>query len=198
MNETNESYYERNKEKIKARSRKYYLDNKTKCNQYYVDHKEYFRIKKQEFDRRNPDYNSIYSKQNRVVLNEKLKDKIGRNPHLKIRTKLTSRVAAIIRNKVTTEKLIKTTLSCSISEFRIHLESKFTDGMTWENYGNVWEIDHIMPCSKFNLTDEKQQTICYHYTNLQPLLKAMNRWKKAKILPQPYDGKYQIYMALKK
>ena len=44
--------------------------------------------------------------------------------------------------------------------------------MTWDNHGEIWEIDHIIPCSKFNLTEEKQQKECFHYTNLQPLFKT--------------------------
>ena len=44
--------------------------------------------------------------------------------------------------------------------------------MTWENHGEVWEIDHINPCASFDLTDIKQQKQCFHYTNLQPLFKT--------------------------
>ena len=39
-----------------------------------------------------------------------------------------------------------------------------------ENYGTFgWHIDHIRPCSSFDLTDLEQQKQCFHYTNLQPL-----------------------------
>jgi len=59
-------------------------------------------------------------------------------------------------------------LGCSTEKLRIHLESQFTNGMSWENYGE-WHIDHIIPCSKFDLTIEENQKKCFHYTNLQPL-----------------------------
>lgn len=51
--------------------------------------------------------------------------------------------------------------------------------MSWENYGFYgWHIDHIKPCSKFDLTDPKQQEQCFHYSNLQPLW-AIENFKKS-------------------
>jgi hypothetical protein len=42
--------------------------------------------------------------------------------------------------------------------------------MSWNNYGiKGWHIDHIKPCSSFDLSDLEQQKKCFHYTNLQPL-----------------------------
>src|ERR1035437_2690014 len=64
----------------------------------------------------------------------------------------------------TTEAL----LGCSFEQTKIHLESKFHPGMTWENYGQ-WHIDHIIPCSFFNLLDAQQQKMCFNYRNLQPM-----------------------------
>src|SRR5574343_40330 len=48
-------------------------------------------------------------------------------------------------------------LGISIDEFKKYLESKFIDGMTWKNYGRYgWHIDHIVPLSKFDLTNREQ------------------------------------------
>lgn len=59
-------------------------------------------------------------------------------------------------------------LGCTSDELRVYLESKFSEGMSWENYGK-WHIDHIKPLSKFDLNDELQFNEACHYTNLQPL-----------------------------
>lgn len=54
--------------------------------------------------------------------------------------------------------------------------------MSWNNYGkNGWEIDHIIPCSYFDLTKEENQRICFNYRNLQPLWASENNTKKAKV-----------------
>lgn len=57
-------------------------------------------------------------------------------------------------------------LGCSIADLKIHLESQFTQGMTWDNYGD-WHIDHIVPLA--SAIDEQGILKLCHYTNLQPL-----------------------------
>jgi len=74
-------------------------------------------------------------------------------------------------------------VGCSVVELKKHLESKFTEGMTWENYGQ-WHIDHIRQCASFNLEDPEEQKKCFHWTNLQPLwaadnLKKSDKWQEA-------------------
>lgn len=71
-------------------------------------------------------------------------------------------------------------LGCSIKEFKIHLETQFTRGMNWDNYG-LWHIDHRIPCASFDFSYSEQQEICFHYTNLQPLWAEENFRKGSKI-----------------
>lgn len=89
-------------------------------------------------------------------------------------------IHALQRNsKVTnTIKLI----GCSIEELKNHLEKQFNKDMNWTNWGQFgWHIDHIRPCSSFDLSDPKQQKQCFHYSNLQPLWWYDNLSKKDKI-----------------
>jgi len=74
-------------------------------------------------------------------------------------------------------------LDCTFEEFKIYFENLFTGGMTWDLFmqGKI-HIDHIKPCSRFDLTDESQQRECFHYTNLQPLWAIDNIRKSNKIL----------------
>ena len=49
--------------------------------------------------------------------------------------------------------------------------------MSWDNHGygdDKWHIDHIKPCSKFDLSIIKNQEMCFNYINLQPLWKKDN------------------------
>jgi hypothetical protein len=69
---------------------------------------------------------------------------------------------------------------CTKQELRQHLVSKFRDGMTLENHGPIWHIDHIRPCASFDLSDPAQAAACFHYSNLQPLFAKENRMKSDK------------------
>jgi hypothetical protein len=55
--------------------------------------------------------------------------------------------------------------------------------MSWENAGSVWHIDHIRPVASFDLLDLDQQKLCFHYSNLQPLLAAENLAKGCSMQP---------------
>jgi hypothetical protein len=72
---------------------------------------------------------------------------------------------------------------CSPKELRQHLESQFTDGMDWGNYGvRGWHIDHVKPCASYDLTDDNQIRECFHYTNLQPLWAEDNIRKRDRVV----------------
>ena len=74
-------------------------------------------------------------------------------------------------------------VGCTKKELNQHLESQFTEGMSWGNYGSgengdhvgSWHIDHIIPISKF------KGEFPNHYTNLQPMWGIDNMKKGNKI-----------------
>lgn len=107
----------------------------------------------------------------KIKLKTTKKWKKNRGLQYKIRNNISARIYFAIKNN-SSKKSINTIklLGCDIKFFMKYIESQFIDGMAWENYGK-WELDYIMPCSRFDLTDEKQQKECFHYTNYQPLWK---------------------------
>lgn len=60
-------------------------------------------------------------------------------------------------------------LGCTLKMFKKWLEFMFDSDMTWDNYGTVWTIDHVIPLNIFDLTDKKQQNIAFNWKNIQPL-----------------------------
>jgi hypothetical protein len=63
-------------------------------------------------------------------------------------------------------------------DFKNHIESLFTDGMSWDNYGK-WHVDHIIPVSKFD--KNTPLFIINSLDNLQPLWALENLSKSNKI-----------------
>lgn len=57
----------------------------------------------------------------------------------------------------------------SRTDFREYIEHQFIEGMTWENYCKEWEIDHIVPASSFDMSNEEDLSLCWHYLNLMPM-----------------------------
>lgn len=104
---------------------------------------------------------------------------VNNNPHAKITQNLRARMRKVIKKGFKSGHSLSI-LGCSSQEWKVYLESKFTDGMSWENYGE-WHIDHIVPCASFDLTKEEDQIRCFHYTNTQPLWKADNYKKGCKV-----------------
>ena len=151
IRDINKKYYEKNKEKIKEKSKKYYEKNK----ETLIDRKlEWYYNNKEQV------------KETRKLYESKCR---AENCDFKIKKNLSRRIRqALSKNKKSnsTEKLI----GCTLSFLKLHLEEKFEDGMNWDNYGfKGWHIDHIKPCSLFDLSDPEQQKECFNYTNLQPL-----------------------------
>lgn len=72
-------------------------------------------------------------------------------------------------------------LGASIEIVYKHLEAQFKEGMSWDNYGK-WHVDHILPCSSFDLSKPEEQLKCFNYKNLQPLWAIDNLKKQAKII----------------
>lgn len=77
----------------------------------------------------------------------------------------------------------ETLVGYTVEQLKRHLERKFNQNMTWENYGIVWQIDHKIPISAFNF--EKPEDIdfrrCWSLNNLQPLEVSKNGSKGAKL-----------------
>ena len=129
-----------------------------------------------------------WRKENREILNknhkEYEKNRKLTDAEFKLLKTLRSRLGCAIKrqqsNKCDTTIEL---LGCSISFFKGFLESKFKEGMTWENHGE-WHIDHIKPCASFNLLNEDEQKKCFHYTNLQPLWASENLSKGCKYIDE--------------
>jgi hypothetical protein len=92
--------------------------------------------------------------------------------HMYWKRRLQSCLNSAIRYNNKTSPLLEKYLGCSLIKFKHHIESQFTEGMTWDNHGkgfNKWEFDHIKGCNNFDLSKEKDKLICWNYKNIRPM-----------------------------
>lgn len=78
-------------------------------------------------------------------------------------------------------------LGYSIDDLKRHLENRFVLGMSWDNYGAAWHIDHIIPMALFDFSRNSEESIrrCFALANLQPLPASENMSKGAKLFLIP-------------
>lgn len=101
------------------------------------------------------------------------------DPNFKLTCKLRDRLRPLLIKSKSND--YNDFISCSPQFLRSWFQSKFTDKMTFDNYGTYWHIDHVVPCSAFNLLDPEEIKVCFHWTNLQPLESKANQSKVNKL-----------------
>lgn len=67
-----------------------------------------------------------------------------------------------------------TEVGCTRELFRAWMAKQFTKDMSWDNYGKVWSVDHLLPQAWFRADEHARRYLMNHYTNLRPLLSFDN------------------------
>jgi hypothetical protein len=120
-----------------------------------------------------------YRNKHRKKITKKYLERRKKDPVFKLLTTLRGRIVKVLKGN-SKSKSTQELIGCNIEQLWIHLEKSFKPGMTRENHGK-WHLDHIIPCSSFDLTKPEEQAQCFHYTNLQPLWASENLAKGSKI-----------------
>ena len=122
---------------------------------------------------------------NEIKLNErfrqnrlKCKDCEREEPISKIIRNVRSRIFSAIKNK---SKHTIIYLGCNCSDYLKWL-LKNKNSYTFENYGKEWHIDHVIPISKFDITNEEQQLLAFNWRNTMTLSVEENLKKNKKII----------------
>lgn len=130
-------------------------------------------ISRKELARREANKEAYYAKQN-----EYRRTRYAEDPAYRLKCALRARLRKAVVGHVKGGSAVDD-LGCSIPELMAHLTQQFQPGMTWDNLGAEWQIDHIKALGLFDLTDPGQFKQAVHYTNLQPLFHADHKVKSA-------------------
>lgn len=140
-------------------------------------------------------YNSAYFAENREVIQARSSkyhvDRAKRDPNFKMAKNLRNRFRKVLKCDRLGESSLSI-LGCSIEFFKRWLEYKFESDMTFENHGTVWDLDHVIPISKFELHDNEDEVRkCFHWTNFQPLYHSANLKKSCSVTKEEVDEHIQ-------
>jgi hypothetical protein len=189
------AYYEANREKVSASRKAYYEANRETVS---AARKAYRKANREKVSARNKAYreanrdkvtaafNAWYeaNKKHKVASDVAYQRNRHRTDHdYRLRCNLRTRLRMAIRNNAKTGSAVSD-LGCSIAELWLHLESQFQPGMTRENYGKLWHVDHNYPLAAADLTDRVQFLAACNWRNLQPMLGPENLRKKDVVTPE--------------
>lgn len=71
------------------------------------------------------------------------------------------------------------------------LEYNFDDKMTWENYGKVWHVDHVIPITWFDLSQQSEVDFCFGWKNISPLNGLDNIVKGNSVMDEQLDTHFK-------
>lgn len=160
----------------KNTDKEYRKSNKSKIKDILA---KYYQIHKDKLKNRAKDYRQ----KNKAIINEKKKiyhkERRKKDPLYKLIGNLRHRTNLALKSKNFSKnsKLIQY-IGCDLSTLFYHLELQFPPNVTWNNFYDLCEIDHIIPLCSAS-TEEEVYHLC-HYTNLRPLLKQ-DHYKKSQV-----------------
>ena len=169
-------------EEYRARARTYYASRKDDP-EFLAKKRRRARQFRQDNPARRREHRQSYYEQNGARLKARLRLKYKKDPMFRLNNCMRSNILSVLKRKKagrSWSKLVPYTLE----DLTHHLERQFKRGMSWENYGKVWHIDHIVPLTAFAFadSDDPEFQACWALSNLRPLARAANARKGGKRL----------------
>lgn len=188
-------WYRKNGDKVRARVKQWGIDNplrkKEMRKRYRLENPEKCREVERQWHWKNAKkcrrYRADWIKRHPEQA-EKLAKLSGIKKRSTIRGRLDGRMSSGIgialrgsKNGQHWEDLVGYTLD----DLKKRLESKFVDGMSWENMSR-WHVDHVAPKVRFHYknANDPEFRICWGLENLQPLWAQDNRLKHTKTMAE--------------
>lgn len=162
------AFYARHKEKRLGEVQAYREENRDTINS-----------RRRELRAANPELYRERDKARQKYKNEFMRKLRKERPEYRLRNVLNARLAFCLAYPDRPSNVFVERFGYQPKALREHLERCFTGKMSWDNYGDLWEVDHIIPVSSFKLPEEIRR--CWALTNLRPLLRVENRKKSNKI-----------------
>ena len=156
-----------------------------KMREYRSQRRDHYRLVAQEYQAKNKE--RLYARQKEWV--EANRDKVRAtlkrhdqkmrttSPEYKLKKAMRCRIYTALKGIRKMKKTFEF-LGCTLQQLCQHLEDQFEPGMTWQNYGSHWHVDHVFPLAWFDLSHAEQQKKAFGLKNMQPMWAAENSRKR--------------------
>ena len=136
---------------------------------------------KEWYNTNGKEWKKNYENENKEIINQKSREKYKNDKEYRIKKILRTRFKTTMLEKKKYSSIMNY-LGVEIPYLLKWIESQFDKNMNLENQCTYWDIDHVNPCSNFNLNDEEERKKCYSWKNLRPCEKKENYIKNDKII----------------
>ena len=162
-------FYEKNKDELLVKNKEYRLNKSITINNQRKEYRNRPEVQK---------HNKIKNKEYLPIRSVKTKERRLTDKNFQISEVIRSKIHKMLKGQHTSYQNM---IGCDIIFLKSWLEFRFNENMNWDNFGMVWQIDHILPINGFDFTQEINKYICFNWTNLQPLSCFENRSKSDKL-----------------
>ncbi len=183
-------YYEKHKDERVEYHKNYCLEHQDERKAHWEENKNELLAKQKTYYKEHPEkkreQDRKYFENNKDKIMEKkkeyIKNKYKTDPSFRLRKLVSRAIWGILKGKKEGKSWLKF-VGYNLTDLMKHLEKQFDDKMNWNNYGNYWVIDHIVPIIAFNIKSFEDSNFekCWSLKNLRPLSKTENESKNDEI-----------------
>jgi hypothetical protein len=144
---------------------------------YKLNNKERIQLQRKEYHKNNKPILEKYKKENPNIIIKCRKNYYNTHKNeIILYAKFSKQLRRCLFRK---DNKYITTIGCYSNYFKKWIKSQFSGKMCFENYGEIWELDHVIPQSLFV---KEQMLYCHNWRNIRPCLITDNKLKKDKII----------------
>ena len=148
---------------------------KKRGREYNHEHPEIRQKWTDDHPERHRELKANWYQRNKPHIRAKYTSRYNSDEQFKISRLLKSQILSKIHKLKSTEEYTGTDIESVACWFQYN----FTPEMTWDNHGTEWDIDHVIPVTRWDLSNPEQVDLCFNWKNLSPLNSKYNRHDKS-------------------
>lgn len=129
---------------------------------------------------RHSKYNAKWKANNKEHVKEYAKNRMCYKRLVDCNFKLKTDLVSHIRHLIYGDRKTLSCLQCSREQLKVWFEYQFDENLSWVKY-DEWQVDHVIPLSFFDLTNEMEYMLACNWSNMRPVKADVNQAKSDSI-----------------